>query len=587
MDELIMQIQKMKESNTKDNWELEKLEKKLYETAKKEKADDKKILELIDLVESKIVVLQLIELVSSAELKINAFFKKLDKYIGDYKKQKTNSYYYQMRLVRSIRDYIEMLGQLSIDDAEKKKYIDIILNTDKYRDFFGEVYDSYNPLQDSVVYIIISLKHDFNKIEYLYQLDNVEAKVKILKSMTDKEQLMDYLEENKDIRRALIRSIYMYDMNDITIMWPFVKLIEAENEIIPHLLSNTRYKILERLTPEILEDVERYFNENIPNVGDLSKYEKIGIDVSTLTGTVVSRENQLDLDELQIKFFRAISTKFQDSKKKISIKDFGGTLSCNGDEKNKIETWEDLLTKSSRSMQNLKKHSDDILFEPDDNIEKIGLRGINGKFYVFLNGNHRLTMLKARYLTELKRADNDPIRIKHIDDEYTIYVSYAVELPTNNTELVAISILVELFDVQENGLLIGELVEKGRKTGYQIFNQDGERVIALRTIDEIKKYINSQIQLVQKNAELSSKWNEVTKAYLTNLKYKEIFKSIIQQDIKQGYSEIPELLKYMEKCAKHPETINNKDRAFFIELKNKMIKAIVKVIQRLKDITER
>lgn len=600
MDKLIETIKEMRNNINNDNisnLDIEQKEKELYKLAQKQKVDDNKLVVLIDFVESKIVVLQLIELLSNAKLKEDAYFKKLDKYIDDYKSQNIEDEYHQIKVVRSISDYIDMLSKLSIEDSEKKRYIDRIINNHRYRKLFYEAYD-YDYLQYSVYYIIIGLKHDSSKIEYLDKLNNIEAKVKILKSMTDKKMLMDYLDKNPEVRRELIRSIYMYDMHDvyrIVKMWDFVKLIEAENEIIPHLLSNSRYKLLERFPTDILEDVKTYFNGNIPNVDTLSEYEKIGIDESVLTDKVISNEAQLNLDELQKKFFGVISGKFQNSKKKISIRDFGGTLSYNGDEKNRIETLEDLLKKSNRSEINLIRHSDDILFEPDDNKEKMGLRGIDGKFYVFLNGNHRLSMLKARYLTEIKRAEKDLCRIQHIEDEYSIYVSYAVELPTNNTELVAISVLAELFDVQENGLLIGELVEKGRKTGYQIFNQAGERVMSLRAIDEIKKYIDIQIQLVQKNVEFNSKWNEVTKAYLSNPKYKEIFKSIIQQDIqqdikqdiKQNNSGIPELLKYMKKCAKHPEMINNKDKAFFIELKDKMIKVIINVIQRLKDDTER
>ena len=365
-------------------------------------------------------------------------------------------------------------------------------------------------------------------------------------------------------------------------------------------------------------------NLSIVGVNQLSEYGKIGIDEDTLTGKVICNEEQLHLDDLQKSFFGAISSKFQDSKKKISIRDFGGTVRYNGDQANEIETWEDLLKKSKRSKENLQTHSDDILFNPDDNTERIGLIGINGKFYVFRNGNHRLTMLKARYFTELKRANNDPKRIERIEEEYAIYVSEAVELPTNSIEMIGINVLSDLFNVQKNELLIGELIEKGKKTGYQIFNQEGKSIRELKTIEDIKKYIESQIQLIQQNDELSTKWQQITERYLANPKYEEIFKSITQQKraqqetaqqettqqettpqeitsqeitsqemplkdtTSQGISE-SELLEYIKRCAKNPETINGNDRTLFIRIKMDMMQAIKTVIQAIKSIinTER
>ena len=243
---------------------------------------------------------------------------------------------------------------------------------------------------------------------------------------------------------------------------------------------------------------------------------------------------------------------------------------------------------------------------------------------MFRNGNHRLTMLKARYFTELKRANNDPKRIERIEEEYAIYVSEAVELPTNSIEMIGINVLSDLFNVQKNELLIGELIEKGKKTGYQIFNQEGKSIRELKTIEDIKKYIESQIQLIQQNDELSTKWQQITERYLANPKYEEIFKSITQQKraqqetaqqettqqettpqeitsqeitsqemplkdtTSQGISE-SELLEYIKRCAKNPETINGNDRTLFIRIKMDMMQAIKTVIQAIKSIinTER
>ncbi len=602
-DKELEKIEELEELKTK-------LEESLFNIAKTENVTDDKLLELVAFVENDTTVIKLIGLISDPNQKREAYFNKLNKYISEYNSIKEDGTDSQKKRKHGIdiKDYIEMLAGLKIDDEEKKRYIKTIIDNYNYKTFFYKLFESDNSfnltdLPDSLQYtlssIIISLKQDSNKMSYLHILNNIEAKIGILKSMKNKELLMDYLDKNPEIRRSLIRSIYIYNRSNITKMWYFIKLIEAENEIIPHLLSYTRYN-LKKLPQVILKDVENYFNGTIPNVNQLSEYGKIGIDEDTLTGKVICNEEQLHLDDLQKSFFRAISSKFQDTKKKISIRDFGGTVRYNGDQANEIETWEDLLKKSKRSKENLQTHSDDILFNPDDNTERIGLIGINGKFYVFRNGNHRLTMLKARYFTELKRANNDPKRIERIEEEYAIYVSEAVELPTNSIEMIGINVLSDLFNVQKNELLIGELIEKGKKTGYQIFNQEGKSIKELKTIEDIKKYIESQIQLIQQNDELSTKWQQITERYLANPKYEEIFKSITQREIEKQETITSdttpqditksELLGYMERCAKNPETINGNDRSLFTRIKKSMmkyIKSIVKLMQKNKQTVER
>ena len=90
MDKLIETIKEMRNNINNDNisnLDIEQKEKELYKLAQKQKVDDNKLVVLIDFVESKIVVLQLIELLSNAKLKEDAYFKKLDKYIDDYKSQ--------------------------------------------------------------------------------------------------------------------------------------------------------------------------------------------------------------------------------------------------------------------------------------------------------------------------------------------------------------------------------------------------------------------------------------------------------------------------------------------------------------------
>ena len=61
-----------------------KLEESLFNIAKTENVTDDKLLELVAFVENDRIVIKLIELISDPNLKLEAYFNKLNKYISEY-----------------------------------------------------------------------------------------------------------------------------------------------------------------------------------------------------------------------------------------------------------------------------------------------------------------------------------------------------------------------------------------------------------------------------------------------------------------------------------------------------------------------
>ena len=107
-----------------------KLEESLFNIAKTENVTDDKLLELVAFVENDRIVIKLIELISDPNLKLEAYFNKLNKYISEYNSIKEDGTDSQKKRKHGIdiKDYIEMLAGLKIDDEEKKRYIKTIID---------------------------------------------------------------------------------------------------------------------------------------------------------------------------------------------------------------------------------------------------------------------------------------------------------------------------------------------------------------------------------------------------------------------------------------------------------------------------
>ena len=141
-----------------------KLEESLFNIAKTENVTDDKLLELVAFVENDRIVIKLIELISDPNLKLEAYFNKLNKYISEYNSIKEDGTDSQKKRKHGIdiKDYIEMLAGLKIDDEEKKRYIKTIIDNYNYKTFFYKLFESDNSfnltdLPDSLQYTLSSI----------------------------------------------------------------------------------------------------------------------------------------------------------------------------------------------------------------------------------------------------------------------------------------------------------------------------------------------------------------------------------------------------------------------------------------------
>lgn len=189
--------------------------------------------------------------------------------------------------------------------------------------------------------------------------------------------------------------------------------------------------------------------------------------------------------------------------------------------------------------ENIEHHSENGLFDPELNgtVEALGLQCINGKFYTRSNGNHRMTLLKGKYLSEVKRANGDPKRLAEIEEKYTIEASYVTELPSNANELMGICILDIIRDFKDNSIKIKELTEEGRKAGYIITNGDSATII--KSEQELQQYLQQEIEALktiddgQVFEEFNKKIQMLNLDYPENEEYRRAFEAMTVISLKQ------------------------------------------------------
>ena len=197
-------------------------------------------------------------------------------------------------------------------------------------------------------------------------------------------------------------------------------------------------------------------------------------------------------------------------------------------------------------------HSEKYLFQKQFDDEMISLLGVEGKYYVNQNGNHRLTMLKARYLTEIKRAKNDKNRIEQIEREYSVLADSAVDVPENPKELVGMSLIIDLNQVMKTNQRIAELIKDGVRVGYQV--QERGKIIELTSQEQINSFIDEQMKMLEERRNYLKKWKRTQRKYMENEKYSGIYEEIIGE---RGRI-VLEILKEIDEIDDENETYSNR-----------------------------
>ncbi len=354
------------------------------------------------------------------------------------------------------------------------------------------------------------------------------------------EEMSILLESNQELKKTFVKSLKQRMSKSPYNLWSLMKNLELQNEIIPYILFNSKYEIVNdgRMTDDMRKDIEEYLGKPIPeNIEEMSMYERIGVDLDALEGTATCVEElkSLGLDEFQEMYIKAIETfggpKKEEPKRRVPIRDFAGTTHPNlKDDSTTPETWKELLCGLKRMEENVKKHSEDRLFdpeyEPETGGDAIGLYRIKGKYYVDSNGNHRMTLLKAKYLSEVEMANGDPKRLAEIEEKYTVEVSYVNELTSNTNELIAICALYTI----GADMKIRELIENDEKAGYTI--TEGDRTVIIKSEGELKAYLQEKIRQLRESKDGKSlqKLNKMVEKlkldYKENEAYREAFETM-------------------------------------------------------------
>ena len=428
-------------------------------------------------------------------------------------------------------DKIEMIDLFNTEDA--KHSIVLSLKSDAYKMKLLEQFHD----QWFIVKIIQTIEDNDLKLDALKYVTSDRDKAYIFVTLKDKEKILNFLENHSSFKNVVEQYLKQYMKNRPGKLWGFMKNAGLENQIIPYLLFDSKYQIMnsKMMNADMRKDIETYLGKPVPkNIEEMSMYERIGVDTEALQEEVITSKEQLGLDEFQKEYLSITSDfgvpKKEEFRRKVPMRDFAGTFSPNlTSNLSNPKNWKELLYSLKRMESNIEHHSEDILFNPESNMhgEGLSLQCINGKYYMNLNGNHRMALLKAKYLTEVKMANGDPKRLAEIEEKYTIEASYVNELPSNPNELMGINILHMIGELKEGSIEIKELTEDGKKTGYRITN--GENRSIIKSKQELQEYLQQEIEELKQvdNGQLFERFNENVRALnlddSENEKYKKAF----------------------------------------------------------------
>lgn len=402
---------------------------------------------------------------------------------------------------------------------------------------------------------------DKEKIQLIENMSNVMLKVAIIQMISDKADIKEAIQKSNMADELLINSLSIDLKNTVTanqiiqtvdnekIKAEVGQLLDKRFESQKHFLEQAglKRKVIEKI---IFSENSKESKKNIPEeikkiaveeLGiDLSKersdYEKIGINEKVIEREQAYAEfgNSI-FDELEGQYLSNIKAD-PEHPRRISMGNVKGTLCMNQKEGTNANlgecSWKTLWETLKRSDTYMKKAlSGEYQFGKEEmerlnKEEAIKLVGKGSELYVRGNGNHRMTFLKLKYLSEREEAKGNPEKLKEVEEKYTYDIEGVREIPEDIRELVDINVLLKLQEATKERTDLQEIVKEGQKIGYRIEGED----IELIGIDEIEQYVQERLRSLQ--TENIDQYNEVIHNLTTNMSKtnrKEEYLAVLQQ----------------------------------------------------------
>lgn len=402
---------------------------------------------------------------------------------------------------------------------------------------------------------------DEEKIELIKNMNNVMLKVAIIQTISDKNHMKQAIQESNISDELLVKTLAIDLKNTVTanqiihtvendkIRIEVGQLLDERFESQKHFLEQTglKRKVIDKI---IVSEANKEHRGNIPEpikkiateeLGiDLSKersdYEKIGINEQVIEREQAHAEfGDGIFDEMEKQYLNNVRADY-DHPRRISMKNVKGTLCMNEKEGTNADlgecSWKTLWETLKRSDTYMEKAlSGEYQFGKEEmerlnKEESIKLVGKGSQLYVRGNGNHRMTFLKLKYLSEREEAKGDPEKLREVEEKYTYDIESVREVPEDIKELVNMNVLLELQEVTKKQMDLHELVKDGQKIGYRIEGED----IELIGIEEVEQYVQERLRSLQ--TENIDQYNEVIHNLTTNMSKtdrKEEYLAVLQQ----------------------------------------------------------
>lgn len=402
---------------------------------------------------------------------------------------------------------------------------------------------------------------DEEKIELIKNMNNVMLKVAIIQTISDKNHMKQAIQESNISDELLVKTLAIDLKNTVTanqiihtvendkIRTEVGQLLDERFESQKHFLEQTglKRKVIDKI---IVSEANKEHRGNIPEpimkiateeLGiDLSKersdYEKIGINEQVIEREQAHAEfGDGIFDEMEKQYLNNVRADY-DHPRRISMGNVKGTLCMNEKEGTNADlgecSWKTLWETLKRSDTYMEKAlSGEYQFGKEEmerlnKEEAIKLVEKGSQLYVRGNGNHRMTFLKLKYLSEREEAKGDPEKLREVEEKYTYDIESVREVPENIKELVNMNVLLELQEVTKKQMDLHELVKDGQKIGYRIEGED----IELIGIEEVEQYVQERLRSLQ--TENIDQYNEVIHNLTTNMSKtnrKEEYLAVLQQ----------------------------------------------------------
>lgn len=429
---------------------------------------------------------------------------------------------------------------------------------------------------------------DEEKIELIKSMNNVMLKVAIIQTISDKNHMKQAIQESNISDDLLVKTLAIDLKNTVTtnqtihtvendkIRTEVGQLLDERFESQKHFLEQTglKRKVIDRIIfPEANKEHRGNIPEPIKKIAteelgiDLSKersdYEKIGINEKVIEREQAHAEfGDGIFDEMEKQYLNNVRADY-DHPRRISMKNVKGTLCMNEKEGTNADlgecSWKTLWETLKRSDTYMEKAlSGEYQFGKEEmerlnKEEAIKLVEKGSQLYVRGNGNHRMTFLKLKYLSEREEAKGNPEKLREVEEKYTYDIESVREIPEDIKELVNMNVLLELQEVTKKQMDLYELVKEGQKIGYRI---EGENVELVGT-EEIEQYVQEKMRNLQ--TENIDQYNEVIHNLTTNMSKtdrKEEYLAVLQQIQEQKKEEVQNEVETMEYGETLSEEVN-------------------------------